>query len=88
MSGMRVIWLVGALLVGAAAMLLLTDHRTPPGEARTTATTLDAPRAVDPAPGAPAAAPTATPAPPAAGTPAPAAAPPAAEAPKPSTGTS
>jgi hypothetical protein len=75
MSGMRVIWLVGALLVGAAAMLLLSDHRTSPDDARATAPTLDAPRAVDPAPGAPAAAPTATPAPPAAGTPAPADAP-------------
>jgi hypothetical protein len=83
MSGMRVIWLVGALLVGAAAMLLLTDHRTPPGEARTTATALDAPRAAEPVPGAPAAAATTTPAPPAAGMSAPAGTSALADAPRP-----
>ena len=46
MSGMRAIWIVGALLVGAAAALLLTDHRAAPAPAAVA--TSDAPRPPQP----------------------------------------
>ncbi len=52
MSGMRLIWIVGALLVGAAAALLMTDHRPSPADAPAAVPTLDAPRASTAAPAA------------------------------------
>jgi hypothetical protein len=62
MNGMRALWLVGALLVGAAAALLLTGGPTEP--ARTTAEPQrrEAPTAAGPAAGPTAAAPAAAPA--------------------------
>ena len=52
MSGMRAIWIIGALLVGAAAALLMMDHRASPAGAPVAVPTLDAPRASTPAPAA------------------------------------
>jgi hypothetical protein len=49
MSGMRAIWIAGALIVGAAAALLLTDRRAGPGASPGgAAATLDAPRPAPP----------------------------------------